>query len=127
MVKRTMSTRTMPAVDMDQASSYRSIGVEPQQYYMYRCRIGHQTRDVIAVDADHAREQTGADAATELCQWPVPTLDDMRRDWDEMKRTREGIYAMQRWMCAAVRMELIDTEQFEKMEVTVNAAKEAVA
>jgi hypothetical protein len=125
MVKRAMPTRTMPAVDMDQASSYRSIGGESQQYYMYRCRIGHQTRDVIAVDADHAREQTSAEVATELHPWPMKTLDDMRAEWPEMRLTEAGIKSFEKWMIAAVRIGMIDVETFDRMEVTVNAAKEA--
>lgn len=124
MVKRTMSTRTMPAVDLDQASSYRSTGGESQQYYLYRCRIGNQTRDVIAVDADHAREQTSAEVATELHPWPMRTLEDMRAEWPEMRLTETGIRSFEKWMIAAVRIGIIDVEQFDKMEIVVSAAKE---
>ena len=126
MAKRTMPTRTLSESDMDTPRNYRSIGGGAVQYYVYRCRIGQETRDVLAVDADHARVQTGADAASELCQWPIPLLDDMRSQWEELKRTDDGIRKMQRWMCAAVRMEIIDAEQFDKMALAVEQAKEAL-
>jgi len=126
-----MDQHTLPA-GKEEAGQLAKVGhtrcttIGAKQYYVYRCRIGEETRDVLAVDADHAREQTGADTATELCQWPIPMLDDMRANWEELKKTREGIYAMQKWMCAAVRMELIDTGQFEKMAVAVEQAKEVL-
>jgi hypothetical protein len=125
MVKRTVSTRTMPEINLDQASSYRSTGGESQQYYLYRCRIGQQTRDVIAVDADHAREQTSAEVATELHPWPMKTLDDMRAEWPEMRLMEAGIKSFERWMIAAVRIGMIDVETFDRMESVVMAAKEA--
>jgi len=125
MVKRTVSTREVQATDLDQASNYRSTGGKPQQYYLYRCRIGQEIRDVIAVDADHAREQTSAEVATELNPWPMRTLDDMRAEWPEMRLTEAGIKDCERWMIAAVRIGMIDVETFDRMELTVNAAKEA--
>ena len=125
MFKRTVSTREVSADDLDQASDYRSTGGQPQQYYLYRCRIGEEIRDVIAVDADHARQQTSAEVATELNPWPMRTLDDMRAEWPEMRLTQAGIRSFERWMIAAVRIGMIDVEQFDKMESVVSAAKEA--
>ena len=126
MAKRTMPTRTLSEIDMDTPRNYRSVGIGAVQYYVYRCLIGQETRDVLAVDADHARVQTGAHAASELCPWPIPMLDDMRSQWEELKRTDYGIRKMQRWMCAAVRMEIIDAEQFDKMALAVEQAKEVL-
>lgn len=125
MAKRTMPTREVQATDLGHTSNYRSTGGGAQQYYLYRCRIGQEIRDVIAVDADHAREQTSAEVAMELGPWPMRTLDDMRAEWPEMRLTEAGIKSFEKWMIAAVRIGMIDVEQFDKMEMVVSAAKEA--
>ena len=125
MARRTVPTREMQAADLDHTSNYRGTRGRPQQYYLYRCRIGEEIRDVIAVDADHAREQTSAEVAMELGPWPMRTLDDMRAEWPEMRLTEAGIRSFERWMIAAVRIGMIDVETFDRMEAVVSAAKEA--
>jgi len=96
------------------------------QYYLYRVAVGDMTRTILATDADEAIKQSGATRAVELHPYPMMLLEDVRKEWPELRRTVEGIAVVRRWMRAALDIGMIEPEQHAKMVVVVEAAEKEV-
>ena len=53
----------------------------------------------------------------------LPTLNEIRQQWPTLRKTEDGIRTMERWMVAAVRIELIDAAKFNEMDEAVKKAR----
>lgn len=83
---------------------------------IYRCYLDDSFIDVIATSEADALRKSGCTRCDEVYEWPIPTLDEIRRRWVEFKKTKEGIEQFCKWSVAAVRLRMIDTKKFNEMQ-----------
>jgi hypothetical protein len=95
------------------------------QYYLYRVTVGEATRTILATGEAAAVKQSGGTCAVELHPYPMMLLEDMRKEWPQLRQSDEGIEVVRKWMRAAREIGLIDAEQHARMFEVVEAAKEA--